>query len=283
MSDVEYGLVNKILPYSFVDGPGNRSVVFLQGCNFQCLYCHNPYTIQICNNCGVCVAKCPTGALSINNGQVEWQQVDCILCDSCIEFCPNWSSPRTQRLSVGETWQIIKDYVPFISGITVSGGEPTQQPKYLYGLLSFIKDQTNLTTCIETNGAILAEVLELLLPVIDYAMIDFKVFDPLIHHKLTEAENVSTLNSIKRLAEAGKLHMVRTVVVPGITDTIQNTQATAKFLADIDPNIHLRLLRFRAHGVKGVASNWESPSDECMDRLVEIGLEEGLKQVDRSI
>ena len=34
--------VNKILPYSVVDGPGNRTAVFLQGCNINCRYCHNP-------------------------------------------------------------------------------------------------------------------------------------------------------------------------------------------------------------------------------------------------
>lgn len=35
-------LINKIIPFSCVDGPGNRMVIFFQGCNFKCLYCHNP-------------------------------------------------------------------------------------------------------------------------------------------------------------------------------------------------------------------------------------------------
>jgi pyruvate-formate lyase-activating enzyme len=38
--------INKILNFSSVDGPGNRLVVFTQGCNLNCLYCHNPETID---------------------------------------------------------------------------------------------------------------------------------------------------------------------------------------------------------------------------------------------
>ena len=36
--------VNKIIPFSSVDGPGNRTAVFFQGCNWDCCYCHNPET-----------------------------------------------------------------------------------------------------------------------------------------------------------------------------------------------------------------------------------------------
>ena len=47
------GLVTDTIAFSSVDGPGNRFVVFLQGCNFDCIACHNPYTINVCNNCGI--------------------------------------------------------------------------------------------------------------------------------------------------------------------------------------------------------------------------------------
>ena len=40
------GRIAGLLPFSAVDGPGNRSVVFLQGCNIRCRYCHNPETID---------------------------------------------------------------------------------------------------------------------------------------------------------------------------------------------------------------------------------------------
>lgn len=39
--------IARIINFSPVDGPGNRMVVFLQGCNFNCLYCHNPETIPL--------------------------------------------------------------------------------------------------------------------------------------------------------------------------------------------------------------------------------------------
>lgn len=37
--------INKIIDMSVVDGPGNRTGIFFQGCNFDCFYCHNPETI----------------------------------------------------------------------------------------------------------------------------------------------------------------------------------------------------------------------------------------------
>ena len=38
--------VNEIIPFANVDGSGNRTAIFVQGCNLNCVYCHNPETIQ---------------------------------------------------------------------------------------------------------------------------------------------------------------------------------------------------------------------------------------------
>jgi len=93
------GAVNKILRQSFVDGLGNRVVIFLQGCNFRCLNCHNPYTQTYCSHCGICVSSCSYGAISIQDKHVVWDDALCQECDSCIRACPQNSSPHVRELT----------------------------------------------------------------------------------------------------------------------------------------------------------------------------------------
>jgi pyruvate formate lyase activating enzyme len=277
------GWINHILQQSFVDGPGNRAVVFLQGCNLHCQYCHNPYTINICNNCGLCVDTCPSGALTLVDGTVNWDSEICTECDTCIHTCPSNSSPRATAMTAEDTWQKILPSSGFISGMTLSGGEPVLQVDFILELLALVKQRSSLTTLIETNGYAGPQAYQLLLEHLDMAIVDLKVMDPGRYRDLTGGELAPTLETIRFLHEKDKLHSVQQVVVPGFTDSQESAAATARFLSGIDPHIRLKFLRFRPHGTSGPAESWLSPSEEVMDSMVQAALQAGLFQVERSL
>ncbi|WP_235663616.1 4Fe-4S dicluster domain-containing protein, partial [Aeromonas caviae] len=92
--------MSRWLPFSCVDGPGNRLVLFLQGCNFRCPGCHNPHTMGLCDHCGDCVPGCPGRALAMQEGRVSWQAELCTHCDRCLDVCPRHASPKTRQMSV---------------------------------------------------------------------------------------------------------------------------------------------------------------------------------------
>lgn len=39
-----------------------------------------------CNNCGICVRKCPMGSISVDN-MADVSGI-CIKCQACVKFCP---------------------------------------------------------------------------------------------------------------------------------------------------------------------------------------------------
>lgn len=276
------GQVNHILPQSFVDGPGNRAVIFLQGCNFNCLYCHNPFTINLCNSCGMCVTHCPSGALVKEDGLIHWIEDICTGCDTCIKSCPRFSSPKSKLTTPESLWSDLLPYTAFISGISVSGGEPSLQTDFLSQFFQIVKTTTNLTTLIETNGYAGPDAYTVLLPVLDMVLVDLKIMDKVKHKQLTGQDNSNVVETIRYLNDHGKLIGVNEVIVPGF-HTDEDIIQAASFLAKLDHSIPFRLLRFRPHGTTGAALGWESPTENDMDRFVLLAQNQGLKNVSRSL
>jgi YjjW family glycine radical enzyme activase len=248
------GLVADTVSFSCVDGPGNRFVVFLQGCNFDCVACHNPYTINVCNNCGECVTACSWTALSVTpGGKLEWNESRCHGDDACIAACPIDATPKARQMTVGGLVSLIRRAAPFLSGITVSGGEATQQASFVRALFTAVKqdDELRRLTCfVDTNGSADSNTWDDLLPVMDGAMVDLKCFDPEIHHRMTGQPNDRVLGSIRQLQRANRLHEVRMLLVPGVNDDPGLLLCTAKWLASVDPAMRVKLIGFRCHGVR---------------------------------
>jgi len=265
--------VNKIIRFSSVDGPGNRTAIFLQGCNFDCRYCHNPETRALCNNCGLCVEKCPVSALSMTDGRILYNPALCILCDTCIHVCPNDASPRILWQTPSETFQEIRKQIPYIRGITVSGGECTLYPEYLQGLFTLCKE-AGLTTLIDSNGTFDFASTPELLTVTDGVMLDIKAYDACEHQTVTGCDNTQVLKMAVFLASVGKLTEVRTVAVPELFDVRKTVLQTGILLKPYLP-IRYKLISYRPFGVREQYSHYTAPSDlflqECADALREIG------------
>ena len=264
--------VNKVLTYSVVDGPGNRLVIFLQGCNFNCSTCHNPYTVGVCDNCGDCIPACQVDALEMVEGKVIFDAAACDQCDVCLDVCPISASPMVQRLSVVDILEIARKNKPFLSGITVSGGEATLQLKFVIALFTAIKadpDLNELTCFIDTNGHLGANSWERLLPVTDGVMLDIKAFDSTLHHTLTGHDNAKTLKAAKIVHEAGKLYELRFLTIPGKTDTDAEVVRLTDFALALGSNVRIKLNAFQHHGVRGEAREWDIMTELGVNKVAE--------------
>ena len=216
------GLVAGTIAFSSVDGPGNRFVVFLQGCNFDCVACHNPYTIQACIDC--------PGRAAIDGDH-----------------------QGPQRLRVPDLLHQIGRAAPFIRGITVSGGEATLQAGFVEALFRAVKEDPALAalTCfIDSNGAADPMTWDRLAPLTDGVMVDLKSFDPEIHHRLTGQGNADVLASIRHLHHLRRLHEVRLLLLAGWNDDPALIRRTGEWLATVDPTMRVKVIGFRLHGAR---------------------------------
>lgn len=233
------GRLADVVPFSCVDGPGNRFVAFLQGCNLDCLACHNPQTIAR-------------------------------------------NSPRARVVDVP---RILGDLLPlhsFLSGLTVSGGEPTVQVEFVVALFSAVKADSelgHLSTFLDTNGAASREVWDQLLPSMDAAMVDLKALDPDVHFRLTGAGNDDVLASIRYLAAHQKLYEVRLLLVPGINDSPDQLELTADWLLGVDPEMRVRVNGFRPHGVRAHAHRWPATTADQRSAYEQLLTRAGLRNL----
>ena len=273
-------LVNKLIPMSVVDGPGNRFAIFLQGCNFNCKYCHNPETIHRCIHCGDCVAGCPADALDLMDGKVVWNPVKCVDCDKCIATCTHGTSPKVRAMDGADLMAEIEKAVPFIEGISVSGGEATLQAKELIPLFKMAKEK-GLTALIDSNGGVDFSKgdLKSLLDISDGVMLDVKAWEKEDHLRITGRDNEPVKKNLAYLAEKGKIEELRFVLL----DTLDNEHTlreAAKVLGESIHSTRAKLISYRHFGVrKEYIDELRAPSREEKDRLIALAKELGFKEV----
>lgn len=225
LSDILVPL-HRIIPFSNVEGQGNRTSIFLQGCKLNCLYCHNPETIPR-------------------------------------------HTPEAKQVSLQYLYEQVMDAVPFIRGVTVSGGEPTIHHKKLVPLFETLKQQ-GLTCYLDSSGFFDYETIEPLIQVTDKFLFDLKgdgeglqtlCFDrknqqgkvpeqiiPTINH--IKPENLQrNLQNLAKLLPLGKVEEVRLVYVNDFFDAKALIKKVATLLTDY-PDVLLKIIRVHTKGAR---------------------------------
>lgn len=222
------GVIFDIKEMAVHDGPGIRTTVFFKGCPLRCKWCHNPegfsaqtqlmYKETRCVRCGRCMTKCV--------------HPECQPFGRCIHICPQNCleiSGRTVEAKelACELKQNAKILGDSFGGFTFSGGEPLAQYKFLDELTDELKDYH---LCIETSGYADKAVFKKIIDKLDFVIMDIKLADIELHKKYTGVSNEKILENFTVLKKSGKPYLIRTPLIPNISDTKENLDAIKKLI-----------------------------------------------------
>ncbi len=239
------GLVSDLQRFCIHDGPGIRTTVFFKGCPLRCVWCQNPETLKFenelvfsaerCIACGDCAKACPNSAIKFDRGPRLNYQV-CKSCFTCAEVCPGRAlEPAGKEYGAEQlAVELLKDrefYVPD-GGVTLSGGEPFAQAKFLLELLPILKREKIHVTA-ESCGHFNWEAAKAVVEMMDLILFDFKALDPDLHGRLTGKDNQLILKNLGRILELKIPHQIRMPLVPGFNDREAELQKIASYLLSL--------------------------------------------------
>jgi pyruvate formate lyase activating enzyme len=169
-------------------------------------------------------------------------------------------------------------------GLTVSGGEPLMQHRFVLKLLTAAR-KMGIHTALDTQGYLGDRLTDRDLEVIDLVLLDLKAWDPERHRRLTGMDNAPTHEFARRLAARRLPVWVRFVLVPGLTDDPQEIASIARFAADLGnvervdvlPFHQLGKYKWHKLGFEYELENVKPPGIEAAERACEAFRSVGLK------
>jgi pyruvate formate lyase activating enzyme len=238
----DMGFLHSFTTGSAVDGPGIRVVAWTAGCQWRCLYCHNPDTWTMTNGIPVTLAR------------------------------------ATEQL--GKYRHGLK---AMNGGLTISGGEPLMQHRFVVKLLAAAHDM-GVHTALDSNGYYGHRLSDADLEQIDLVLLDLKGWDSERHRHLTGMENGPTLEFARRLGERKRPIWVRFVLVPGLTDDPAEITEIARFAAslgvvervDVLPFHQMGRYKWERLGLTYALGHVEPPPTELVERTLAIFRDAGL-------
>lgn len=183
--------VFKTETFGAVDGPGVRLVIFLQGCSFRCIYCHNPESWNM--------TSLQARSLSIND-IIE-------LYERNKEFYEKGGI----TLSGGE---------PMLQAEFIKELGKVCQQKHIHLAI-------DTSAC---NFAQNKADYEQLLDLVNLWIIDLKALDPQLHKKITGSDYLAGVELTKFLEEKNKPFWLRQVIIQGINNDKKHIDELVSFI-----------------------------------------------------
>jgi glycyl-radical enzyme activating protein len=292
------GTVFDIQRFSVHDGPGIRTLVFLKGCSLECQWCANPESQSTapelffdparCIACENCLTLCTHGALHKQLERIVFEKERCIGCGACAEKC--YTEARVlkgRKMTVAAVVaEILKDeafYAASGGGVTLSGGEPLEQPGFSKCILKACK-KLALHTAVETAGHVSWSSFERIIPFTDLFLFDVKHTDPAKLKEFTKGDAARILQNLEKLATRAKQIIARIPVIPGFNDSPEEIQNIARLLKRLGI-AELHMLPYHRYGqnkyrLMGRKYNFQGPQQveaESMPALKDTASREGLK------
>jgi pyruvate formate lyase activating enzyme len=200
----------------------------------------------------------------------------CLFCHNPDTWDMKNGMPTTIRRATEELRKYRSGLKAMSGGLTVSGGEPLMQHRFV---LKLIRAATNMGihTALDTNGYLGSRLTDDDLRPINLVIMSIKAWDTERHRRLTGFEIEPTLAFARRLADLGKPLWIRYVLVPGLTDDVDEISHVAQFAASLGNVERVEVLPFhqmgrykwKVLGMDYTLENVEPPSTELVEHACE--------------
>jgi len=169
-------------------------------------------------------------------------------------YCHNpdtWTMSNGIPISIEKATEELRKYryglKVMAGGFTLSGGEPLMQHRFAAKLFAAAHGM-GIHTALDTNGYYGERLTDADLETIDLVLLDLKTWDPERHKQLTGVDNAATLAFARRLAARRRPIWVRYVLVPSLTDDLEDVAKTAAFAASLGTVERVDVLPFHQMG-----------------------------------
>jgi len=92
---------------------------------------------------------------------------------------------------------------------------------------------------------------------------------------LTGLTNETVIKNIRELGKLDKIYEIRTVVVPEVLNNNYTVDMGSKLLAEINPNIQYKLIKYRPMGVRKELLETTVPTNDYMKELESLARANG--------